>query len=53
MAQVKENEREAATLKFKEINEAFQLLSDETKRRKYDGGMDIEDIESGASHRKR
>lgn len=32
---------------FKDIGEAYALLSDAQKRDRYDGGMDLEDIEHG------
>ena len=32
---------------FKELNEAYGVLSDENKRQQYDGGADLEEIEQG------
>jgi len=34
-----------ATNKFKDIGEAYSLLSDPNKRAKYDQGADLEEIE--------
>jgi len=38
---VKEAEREAAELKFQEIAEAYEILTDSEKRAKYDRGEDV------------
>lgn len=32
---------------FKDIGEAYAVLSDETKRQRYDSGVDIEDLDHG------
>lgn len=37
----------AAEKKFKDISESYTVLSDATKRRRYDQGADIEEINSG------
>ena len=37
----------AAETKFKEIGEAYAILSDAKKRQMYDEGADIEEIEQG------
>jgi len=40
-------QREEAEKKFKELNEAHGVLSDEKKRQQYDAGADLEEIEQG------
>eukprot|EP01103_Thecamoeba_quadrilineata_P008408 TRINITY_DN18154_c0_g1_i1.p1 TRINITY_DN18154_c0_g1~~TRINITY_DN18154_c0_g1_i1.p1 ORF type:complete len:490 (-),score=91.99 TRINITY_DN18154_c0_g1_i1:6-1406(-) len=39
--------KEEAELKFKDIGEAYAILSDENKRRKFDSGADMEDLMGG------
>jgi len=43
-------QREEAEKKFKELNEAYGVLSDENKRQQYDAGADLEEIEQGGGH---
>ena len=40
-----EEEKLAAEAKFKEIGEAYAILSDQQKRQRYDAGEDVEEIE--------
>jgi DnaJ family protein C protein 7 len=40
-AGLSQEERSAAEIKFKEVGEAYTVLSDEKKKRMFDSGMDI------------
>ena len=42
-----EEEKAEAEKKFKEIGEAYAILSDSQKRQRYDAGEDVEEIEQG------
>jgi DnaJ family protein C protein 7 len=42
-----EEEKVAADKMFKDIGEAYSILSDPQKRQRYDDGADIEEIEQG------
>ena len=42
-----EEEQKVAESKFKDIGEAYAVLSDQQKRKMYDEGADIEEIEQG------
>ncbi len=42
-----EEARQIAEKNFKDINEANAILSDPEKRRRFDAGADIEEIEGG------
>ena len=46
---VKQEEKEAAEKKFKEINEAYECLSDPQKKRRHDIGADMSDDEDDFS----
>ena len=39
-------EREVADQKFKDISLAWEVLGDETKRERYDAGVEIEDLDN-------
>eukprot|EP00605_Chrysophyceae_sp_TOSAG23-4_P000491 GSChrysophyteH1.ASY1.ANO1.550.1 assembled CDS len=43
-------EQEDASTKFKEINEAYGILSDPAKRKRYDAGVDVENLDQPESH---
>lgn len=44
-----DKEKEAAEKAFKDVGEAYAILSDEQKREKYDAGYNYEEIEHGVS----
>ena len=39
-----------AEKQFKDVGEAFDVLNDPKKRRMYDQGMDLEDMQNGGGH---
>ncbi len=41
-----ESEKTAAEAQFKDVNEAYGVLSDATKKSRYDAGVDIEDLDN-------
>ena len=45
-----ETEKEEAVAKFKEVNLAYEVLSDAKKRKRYDSGVDVEDLDQPAEH---
>tara|TARA_R110002050_G_scaffold32228_1_gene83074 strand:+ start:1334 stop:1582 length:249 start_codon:yes stop_codon:yes gene_type:complete len=42
-----EEDKEIAEAKFKDIQEAYNLLQDPKKKQLYDSGKDLDDIQSG------
>lgn len=48
-SQSEEQKKEAETM-FKDINEAYTILSDDKKRQRYDDGADIEDLDNDHGH---
>lgn len=45
-----ESQKNKAEKMFKDIGEAYAILSDPEKKKRYDSGVDIEDIENGHGH---